>query len=37
MELRLIVAYSLIVLLVGGLSAVVIFIRKKNKRKRGEY
>ena len=37
MELRLIIAYSLIVLLVGGLSAVVIFIRKKNKRKRGEY
>jgi hypothetical protein len=37
MELRLIIAYSLIALMVVGLGTLVIVIRKKNRKKRGEY
>jgi hypothetical protein len=37
MELRLIIAYSLIALMVVGLSTVIVVVRKKNKDKRGGY
>tara|TARA_R110000796_G_scaffold14011_22_gene45798 strand:- start:96069 stop:96182 length:114 start_codon:yes stop_codon:yes gene_type:complete len=37
MELRLIIAYALIALLVGGIGTVVFVVRKKNKKKRGGY
>ena len=37
MELRLIIAYGLIALLVAGMSAVVVVVRKKSKARRGGY
>lgn len=37
MELRLIIAYSLIVLLVGGLGAIIFAVGRKKIRKRGGY
>ena len=36
MEARLIIAYSLITLLIGGLGMLIIMVRKKGKTRRGD-
>jgi hypothetical protein len=37
MEMRLLIAYGLIALLIAGISTVVVVLRKKHKRRRGDY
>ena len=37
MELRLIIAYSLIALMVAGIGTIIFMVRKKNKARRGGY
>lgn len=37
MELRLIIAYGMIALLVAGISATIFVVRKNNKARRGGY
>lgn len=37
MELRLIIAYGLIALMVAGIGATIYVVRKKNKARRGGY
>ena len=37
MELRLIIAYGLIALMVVGISTVIVVVRKKSKARRGGY
>lgn len=37
MEMRLMIAYGLIALLIGGLGTLVFIVRKKGKKRRGDY
>jgi len=37
MEMRLMIAYGLIALLIGGLGALIFIVRKKDRKRRGDY